>query len=209
MRRARAYLTGDDVEFFLKGKGKGHRKHTTGKGFGRRKNPKDKDGNVMLCRKCGSDEHFEKNCPNNTGGAPAPNLLTMGAGRGSSQSSQPQTYLTGIDGDQGVEIYSTINQQPSTEVQSPWVAPPWSVDDFVNTADDELTIRTFMMNGGEEAADPFMSQDPWNGGRAPQMPQPPPQAASSGSLLYNHRLDHGWENFQQTSSPPPMVLSMS
>ena len=123
MRRARAYLTGDDVEFFLKGKGKDHRKHIIGKGFGRRKNPKDKDGNVMLCRKCGSDEHFEKNCPNNTGGAP--NLLTMGAGRGAQQPSQSSTFtgLTGVDGGHGVEIYSTLNQQPASDAHQSWVAP--------------------------------------------------------------------------------------
>ena len=38
--------------------------------FGRRKNPKDKAGNTMTCRVCGSDEHFQANCPRK-GNAPS------------------------------------------------------------------------------------------------------------------------------------------
>ena len=38
---------------------------TTGKGFGRRKNPVGKNGTRMLCHKCGSDEHFQAKCPRN------------------------------------------------------------------------------------------------------------------------------------------------
>ena len=47
----------------LKGKGKGQRTHSTGKGFGRRGNPKDKNGNVMKCHKCGSTEHLQRIAP--------------------------------------------------------------------------------------------------------------------------------------------------
>jgi len=39
--------TRDDLYLFIKGKGKGKRAHTSGKGFGRRRNPKDRNGNVM------------------------------------------------------------------------------------------------------------------------------------------------------------------
>jgi hypothetical protein len=60
-------------EMFFKGskgsKGKG--KRSTGKGQGRRTNPKGPDGQIMKCRKCGSAEHFQKECPQNQG-APAP-----------------------------------------------------------------------------------------------------------------------------------------
>ena len=50
---ARGFMwTHDDTLTYLKGKGKGHRSHTSGKGFGRRGNPKDRDGNVMKCRIC-------------------------------------------------------------------------------------------------------------------------------------------------------------
>ena len=55
--------TADDVAAFLTGKGKGNRGHTSGKGFGRRKNPKDRSGQTMTCHGCGSDEHLIANCP--------------------------------------------------------------------------------------------------------------------------------------------------
>jgi hypothetical protein len=49
-----------------KGKGKG--KFSSGKGKGRRMNPKGPDGQIMKCRKCGSIEHLQKDCPRNQGG---------------------------------------------------------------------------------------------------------------------------------------------
>ena len=61
-RRASHFMLQPAVLTYMKGKGKGHRSHTTGKGWGRRRNPIGPDGNVMKCRKCGSEEHFEKDC---------------------------------------------------------------------------------------------------------------------------------------------------
>merc|ERR1712240_855563 len=61
------FYTQDDVQCFLKGKGKGHRSHTSGKGHGRQKNPKDRSGNIMKCRICDSDEHLMANCPQGEG----------------------------------------------------------------------------------------------------------------------------------------------
>ena len=55
------FLTQDDVLAYLKGKGKGHRSHTSGKGHGRRKNPKDRNGNTLKCHTCGSEDHFQSN----------------------------------------------------------------------------------------------------------------------------------------------------
>eukprot|EP00434_Breviolum_minutum_P026800 symbB.v1.2.023686.t2/scaffold2188.1/size86315/1 len=46
---------------FAGGKGKSSGK---GGGFGR-KNPKDKNGQIMKCNKCGSDEHLWRRCPQN------------------------------------------------------------------------------------------------------------------------------------------------
>jgi len=48
---------------FLSGKGKGDRSHSSGKGFGRRKNPKDRNGQIMKCHECQSDEHLVARCP--------------------------------------------------------------------------------------------------------------------------------------------------
>ena len=63
------FWTHDDTLTYLKGKGKGQRKNTTGKGHGRRGNPEDKDGNIMRCSICNSTEHFRANCPQgNSGG---------------------------------------------------------------------------------------------------------------------------------------------
>ena len=57
------FYTHDDVQVFLKGKGKGSRSHTSGKGHGRHQNPKDRDGNIMKCRICDSEEHLMVRCP--------------------------------------------------------------------------------------------------------------------------------------------------
>ena len=37
----------DDTLTYLKGRGKGNRHHSSGKGYGRRKNPRDRNGNLM------------------------------------------------------------------------------------------------------------------------------------------------------------------
>ena len=55
--------TQDEVNAFLSGKGKGGRSHSSGKGFGRKKNPKDRNGQLMTCHNCGSDEHLVARCP--------------------------------------------------------------------------------------------------------------------------------------------------
>ena len=46
-----------------KGKGKSKGKRTTGLGFGRKRNPKGKDGNVLKCHECDSEEHLVAQCP--------------------------------------------------------------------------------------------------------------------------------------------------
>ncbi len=55
--------THDDTLAYLKGKGKGKRAHTSGKGFGRRGNPRDRNGEIMKCHNCGSEEHLAARCP--------------------------------------------------------------------------------------------------------------------------------------------------
>ena len=61
-----------------------------GKGKGGARNPRGKDGKVLLCSKCGSDQRLWRRCPQTTGGtAPAtasPPALAMLAGVGSGSS---------------------------------------------------------------------------------------------------------------------------
>ena len=61
------------------GKGKGNGKRSSGKGM----NPRGADGQIMKCRKCGSIEHFQKDCPRE--GAPG--------GKGSGTPNPPNFYL--------------------------------------------------------------------------------------------------------------------
>ena len=78
--------TSDDTLAYLKGKGKGHRVNTSGKGHGRRKNPKDRQGNIMRCRICNSDEHFAARCPRKG----------SGKGHGSSASGSGSAPFAGL-----------------------------------------------------------------------------------------------------------------
>ena len=57
---------------YLSGKGKGNRRHTSGKGTRRRMNPTGRYGVVMKCRVCNSPEHSEARCPQsrNTSASP-------------------------------------------------------------------------------------------------------------------------------------------
>ena len=79
-------FTQDDVVAFLTGKGKGGKSHTSGKGFGRTGNPKDRNGDTMTCHGCGSDQHLIGKCPQKGKGKGGPPSLFTGwgmRGRGS------------------------------------------------------------------------------------------------------------------------------
>ncbi len=59
---SRRYLA-EEATAYLKGQGKGGQLGSIGKGQGRRRNPRGRDGNIMACRVCGSEEHFAARCP--------------------------------------------------------------------------------------------------------------------------------------------------
>ncbi len=61
------YLGGADHTSFLINRNRDKSTRTSGKGFGRVKNPIGQDGKVMTCRTCGSEEHFQRECPQNKG----------------------------------------------------------------------------------------------------------------------------------------------
>ena len=61
---------------YSSGKSKGNRRHTSGKGTGRRMNPTGREGQVMKCRVCNSPEHFEVRCPQSRNTSTPPQLFT-------------------------------------------------------------------------------------------------------------------------------------
>ena len=67
----------EEVAAFLSGKGKGDRSHSSGKGFGRRKNPKGRDGQIMRCHECQSDEHLVARCPLKGKGKGGPSMVNF------------------------------------------------------------------------------------------------------------------------------------
>eukprot|EP00959_Pyramimonas_sp_CCMP1952_P161536 3377907-Pyramimonas_sp.AAC.1 len=61
-----ASLTGPPYEEIFLGAGR-NRRHTSGKGKGRRRNPKDANGKTMECDICHSTQHFRRECPRGDG----------------------------------------------------------------------------------------------------------------------------------------------
>eukprot|EP00959_Pyramimonas_sp_CCMP1952_P294265 6155181-Pyramimonas_sp.AAC.1 len=52
------------VEIFFGGKGRGEgRRDTSGKGRGRRGNPRCRDGQILKCHECDSTDHLVEDCP--------------------------------------------------------------------------------------------------------------------------------------------------
>ena len=139
------FWTQDDTLAYLNGKGKGKRSHSSGKGFGRRKNPKDRDGNIMKCRICNSEEHFAARCPQ------------KGKGKGGSSSSGP-SFL-------GLTVSASSETAPACAGHE---APPWSADDFYfdhsNTHHGAYPVfepASSSVNQNAPAEDPMVHNDPW------------------------------------------------
>jgi hypothetical protein len=66
--KSRGFMwTRDDALAYLNERGKGGRSSSSGKSFGRRKNPKDRAGSVVKRRVCDSGEHFAARNPKGKG----------------------------------------------------------------------------------------------------------------------------------------------
>ena len=102
--------TQEEVQTFLSGKGKHGRSHTRGKGFGRKGNPKDRNGHTMACHGCGSTEHLIARCP------------AKGKGKGNGPPSPFAAVVTGVESAPSGE---------SRETEPTAVAPPWDFSDLV------------------------------------------------------------------------------
>ena len=114
---------------YLQGKGKGNRAHTSGKGFGRRGNPKGRDGNPLACHGCGSTEHLIKNCPH------------KGKGKGNGGGSPPT-----IGGPfSGLAFNNTPSASSNQQLTGSHQAegqlgdvPPWASDDLMFEAPNDI-----------------------------------------------------------------------
>ena len=182
--RQRMFWTADEALVFLKGKGKGGKSHSSGKGHGRRRNPRGKDGETMKCHKCGSEEHLQRECPQNGGGgAPSPPVMLAS---GQSTGNEMWTGLAGPShgGGQSAEAMCA----PSFSSPS----APWSDDDLVN----ETYTSTYM-------TDPFQIQDPWNNNRPPSPPRPAVPRTDMGLLSGPLTLTGQQLQSRATSSTDP------
>ena len=131
-----AFSEEDVAAYIAKGGGKG-RSSKFGKGKGRRKNPMGRDGNIMRCRICNSDEHFQRECPNNSGGGGK-------GGKGKSSSFMPFVAEPTTGG-------------PRADGVSSGSRPPWRDDD-----DDQFMYSSqVFMSYQDDGQDPLYANDPW------------------------------------------------
>ncbi len=153
--------TQEEVLVYLKGRGKGHRANTSGKGHGRRKNPKDRQGNIMRCRICNSEDHFAARCPQGKGKGKSGSSSSGFQGPPSSFTGFARDPLTTTSGGQQADAGGTMPGAP----QAPW-------------ADDDLMFETepvqaqMFASFPEETSprDPVWSDDPWR--VTPSFPRP-------------------------------------
>ena len=89
--------------FYAKGGRKGTSARSSGRGFGRKSNPRGPDGSTMKCHICGSEEHLRRDCPQNAQNqgftsthlvaplyeSPAPNPISQFGGIGAASSVSP------------------------------------------------------------------------------------------------------------------------
>ena len=101
--RGRGFWFTEPVQAFLQSKGKGGKKPTTGKGFGRKGNPRDRNGEIMKCRICQSTEHLMARCPK------------KGEGKGgSSSSAAPPGFAAYAEAEAQDERTAFLARDPAT-----------------------------------------------------------------------------------------------
>ena len=115
-------MTQEEVNAYLKGKGKGNRANTSGKGFGRKGNPTGRDGQKLKCHKCGSEDHLIKNCPQGGGGG--------GKGKGGGSTGMPFAAPTNYGNPWGLPQNSGYAEgspaYPAINMDDPDVVELWT-----------------------------------------------------------------------------------
>ena len=179
-KQRNSYLNIPEIlEYYYKGKGKG--KPTSGKGFGRRINPKDRQGQIMRCSICGSMYHLRARC-------------NQSAPQGQGQSSSGQIHQAGdrhLFAQEGSVHFATFEQAsaasgpPSEADNASWSnvepsAPPQQSGDTTSASWTNVTgpgTETPRPTQAAEQATPDFPQvhqltpdqqnDPWNDGQDP------------------------------------------
>ncbi len=125
----------DAVLTYLKGRGKGGRSFSSGKGTGRRKNPMGRDGQVMRCRNCNSDEHFAAKCPR----------------AASSSSAPPHMFVVHDEGGPLSSVLVGYSEESHVVIE-----------EVETTTDQDQVIVFPVFPGLEEGTDPIWQGDPWS-----------------------------------------------
>ena len=184
--RSNIFLTQTDMLTYLKGKGKGTRHGSSGQGFGRNGNPKDKDGVTMKCHTCGSEDHLMNRCTHAKGhgkGGGPPSFHTAATAQQPTYQQQAATaagYLTTESA-----LLTSTSQTTSSYVPGP-------LDDLLNvTQPEQATESSFVVNPSDFVGhpptvvypptvtylpgdrslwgnDPWAGQDPWAGRTLPR-----------------------------------------
>ena len=139
--------THEDTLAYLKGKGKGNRSHSSGKGFGRRKNPRDRNGSLMKCHNCGSEEHLVARCPQ------------KGSGKGGkSRGIDFTAFASPGEGDPADALGDRVFAEPTLA--------PWG--DFAFHYGEAPSYDSFMVNGADDRS----GLGPWSQGTDPWLRGP-------------------------------------
>ena len=168
-KQQNAYLNIPEIlEYYYKGKGKG--KPTSGKGFGRKINPKDRNGQVMRCSTCGSMYHLRARC---TQGPQGQNTNSSGSGQIQQASERHLFVQESTVHFAAFEFRSDASMQPTESETASWInvgaleqtpRPQRSTAEDQGTPDFPQIHR--MTPNADEMPDPWMNgQDPWSQNR--------------------------------------------
>eukprot|EP00971_Amphidinium_carterae_P329117 6461408-Amphidinium_carterae.1 len=202
-----------DAWAFFKGKGKGKGKGSKGKGK-HRENPRDQQGNIMRCHRCGSTTHFEARCPQpQAPQAQQQSHVVAGPTSGSLGAFErlgsipPATTST-------VQLASTLlaHAVPSVDTgDAPSEGNSWIVADRLTastmtvdsavTQQDQMATPMYAHIPDDMQQPPFPTssfdswhQPPWVNQATPWQPLPPAQPAAM------QRLQEPWQSAPQIQS---------
>ena len=179
-------------------------RRTSGGGKGRRKNPRNRQGEIMTCDECGADDHFRAQCPRRgqqqramfTTSAPPPvpssvqelgpvgDLFLFATDASASSPDSIQSNATTIPAEQAAPIPQWMHQiyHPTPSATMPAEAPALARTDLGNFSPPGATSEINRLPHGNDNA----------GGQQTPWPQTPTQAA------YGHV-----ENVTQLPNWPP------